>query len=91
MSLPVVYRRKVGRDLAAGFEYYEGQIEELGEKFLTAVDSTSPALRAVKQAACGASWWMRMAYNRITRSFRGQARDEELSRPSAAACLEARH
>lgn len=25
MSLPVVYRRKVGRDLAAGFGYYEDQ------------------------------------------------------------------
>ena len=44
MSLPVVYRRKVGRDLAAGFGSYEGQIEDLGEKFLTAVDSTFDAI-----------------------------------------------
>ena len=44
MSLPVVYRRKVGRDLAAGFGYYEDQIEDLGEKFLTAVDSTFDAI-----------------------------------------------
>ena len=44
MSLPVVYRRKVGRDLAAGFGYYEGQIKDLGEQFLTAVDSTFDAI-----------------------------------------------
>jgi len=44
MPLPVVYRRKVGRDLAGGFGYYEGQIEALGEKFLTAVDSTFEAI-----------------------------------------------
>ena len=44
MSLPVVYRRKVGRDLAAAFGYYEDQIEDLGEKFLTAVDSTFDAI-----------------------------------------------
>ena len=39
MSLPVVFRRKVGRDLAAGFGYYEGQTEGLGERFLAAVGS----------------------------------------------------
>ena len=44
MSLAVVFRRKVGRDLAAGFGYYEGQTENLGEKFLTAVDSTFDAM-----------------------------------------------
>ena len=44
MSLPVVYRRKVGRDLAAAFGYYEDQLEDLGEKFLTAVDSTFDAI-----------------------------------------------
>ena len=44
MSLQVVYRRKVGRDLAAGFGYYEDQTENLGEKFLTAVDPTFEAI-----------------------------------------------
>ena len=44
MSLPVVYRRKVGRDLAAGFGYYEEQAEGLGDKFLTAVDSAFDAI-----------------------------------------------
>lgn len=39
MSLPVVYRRKVGRDLAAGFGYYEEQADGLGEKFLDGVNS----------------------------------------------------
>jgi toxin ParE1/3/4 len=44
MALPVVYRRKVGRDLAAGFGYYEGQSKGLGEKFLSAVDSSFDAI-----------------------------------------------
>ena len=44
MGLPVVYRRKVGRDLAGGFRYYEGQSEGLGEMFLTAVDSAFDAI-----------------------------------------------
>ena len=44
MALPVVYRRKVGRDLAGGFGYYEGQSEGLGEKFLAAVDSAFDAI-----------------------------------------------
>ena len=44
MALPVVYRRKVGRDLAGGFGYYEGQGEHLGEKFLAAVDSVFDAI-----------------------------------------------
>lgn len=44
MSLPVVYRRKVGRDLAAAFGYYEEQTKGLGEKFLAAVDSVFEAI-----------------------------------------------
>ena len=44
MSLPVIYRRKVGRDLAAGFGYYEEQAKGLGEKFLTEVDSAFDAI-----------------------------------------------
>ena len=44
MSLPVVYHRKVGRDLAAGFGYYEGKAEGLGERFLTGVDSAFDAI-----------------------------------------------
>ena len=44
MALPVVYRRKVGRDLAGGFGYYEGQSEGLGERFLAAVDSAFDAI-----------------------------------------------
>lgn len=44
MSLPVVYRRKVGRDLAAGFGYYEDQAQGLGERFLTGVDSAFDAI-----------------------------------------------
>ena len=49
MSLPVVFRPKVGRDLAAGFWYYEGQTEGLGEKFLTAVDTTFDAIERYPQ------------------------------------------
>ena len=44
MALPVVYRRKVGRDLAAGFGYYEEQSKGLGEQFLSAVDSSFGAI-----------------------------------------------
>jgi len=44
MALPVVFRRKVGRDLAAGFGYYEEQSKGLGEKFLSAVDSSFSAI-----------------------------------------------
>lgn len=44
MALPVVYHRQVGRDLAAGFGYYEGQAEGLGERFLAAVNSVFDAI-----------------------------------------------
>jgi plasmid stabilization system protein ParE len=49
MSLPVVYRRQVGRDLAAGFGYYEGQTQGLGERFLAAVDSVFDAIERYPQ------------------------------------------
>jgi len=44
MSLPVVYRRKVGRDLAGGYAWYNGQREGLGEEFLAAVDAAFDAI-----------------------------------------------
>ncbi len=44
MALPVVYRRKVGQDLAAGFGYYEEQSKGLGDRFLDAVDSSFDAI-----------------------------------------------
>lgn len=44
MPLPVVYRSKVGRDLANAFGYYERQAEGLGEQFLGAVSSTFDAI-----------------------------------------------
>jgi plasmid stabilization system protein ParE len=37
MGLPVVYRRKVGRDLAGAYAWYNGQREGLGEEFLAAI------------------------------------------------------
>lgn len=49
MSLPVVYRRQVGRDLAAGFGYYEGQSKGLGEQFLTATGSAFDAIERYPQ------------------------------------------
>ena len=39
MGLPVVYRRKVGRDLADYFSWYNEQRDGLGEEFLAAIDS----------------------------------------------------
>jgi len=44
MPLPVVYRRKVGRDVAAGFGYCEEQSPGLGEQFLMAVASAFEAI-----------------------------------------------
>jgi plasmid stabilization system protein ParE len=44
MALPVVYRPKVGRDLAFAFGYYEGQAPGLGEQFLSAVNSAFDAI-----------------------------------------------
>jgi plasmid stabilization system protein ParE len=44
LSLAVVYRPKVGRDLAAGFEYYERQGAGLGERFLAAMESAFDAI-----------------------------------------------
>lgn len=44
MSMPVVYRPQVGRDLAAGFAYYEDQSAGLGEQFLVAVNSAFDAI-----------------------------------------------
>jgi toxin ParE1/3/4 len=49
MSLPVVYRRQVGRDLAAGLGYYEDQTRGLGERFLTAVGSALDAIERYPQ------------------------------------------
>jgi plasmid stabilization system protein ParE len=49
MSLPVVYRRQVGRDPAAGFGHYEGQVKGLGERFLTAVGSAFDAIERYPQ------------------------------------------
>src|SRR3970040_2048436 len=49
MSLPVVYCRQVGRDMAAGFGYYEGQAKGLGERFLTAVGSAFDAIERYPQ------------------------------------------
>lgn len=44
MALPVVYRRKVGRDLAAAFAHYQAQTEGVGDEFLAAVDSVFDAI-----------------------------------------------
>ena len=44
MALAVVHRRRVGQDLAAGFDYYATQGPELGEKFLRAVTSVVEAI-----------------------------------------------
>ncbi len=44
MPLPVVYRRKVGRDLARAYGWYEAQRTGLGEEFLAAVDGSFDAI-----------------------------------------------
>ncbi len=40
MTLPVVYRRRVQHDLAGAFDWHELQRTQLGEEFLSAVQST---------------------------------------------------
>jgi plasmid stabilization system protein ParE len=40
MHLPLVFRRRVGSDLAGGYGWYEEQRAGLGEEFLVAVDAT---------------------------------------------------
>jgi hypothetical protein len=47
MTLPVVYRRRVQSDLAAAFDWYEEQRSGLGEKFLSAAQSTFESPRDV--------------------------------------------
>lgn len=37
MALPLVFRRKVGRDLAGAYGWHEQQRTGLGEEFLAAV------------------------------------------------------
>ena len=49
MALPVVYRRKVGRDLAGAYGWYEEQRAGLGEEFLAAVDTTFDAIERIPE------------------------------------------
>ena len=37
---PLVFRKRVGRDLAGGYRWYEEQRTGLGEEFLAAVDAS---------------------------------------------------
>lgn len=46
MALPAVYRRKVGRDLAGAFRWYEQQHAGLGEEFLAAANASFAAIQA---------------------------------------------
>ena len=47
MALPVAYRRKVGRDLAGAYGWYEDQRAGLGEEFIAAVDATFDAIERI--------------------------------------------
>ena len=49
MALPVVYRRKVGRDLAGAYGWYDEQRTGLGEEFLAAVDATFDAIERIPE------------------------------------------
>ncbi len=50
MALPVVYRRAVGRDLAAAYGWYEQQRTGLGEEFLSEVGRTFDAIERFPEA-----------------------------------------
>lgn len=45
MPLPLVFRRRVGSDLAGGYGWYEEQRTGLGEELLVAVDATFDAIQ----------------------------------------------
>lgn len=45
MALPAVYRRKVARDLAGAYGWYEQQRAGLGEEFLAAVNTSFGAIQ----------------------------------------------
>ncbi len=47
MAAPVVYRRKIGQDLAGAYAWYEEQRRGLGEEFLVSVGA---ALDAIERA-----------------------------------------
>ena len=55
MALPLVYRRNVGRDLAGGYAWYNGQRDGLGEKFLAAVTASFDAIEGEVSALIGHS------------------------------------
>jgi plasmid stabilization system protein ParE len=46
MTLPVVYRRHFRQDLAAGYDWYEGQRLGLGEEFLSAVEAVLQSIES---------------------------------------------
>jgi len=49
VPLAIVFRRQVGRDLAAAFEYYEPQRQGLGEDFLAAARAVFEAIERYPQ------------------------------------------
>lgn len=50
MGLPAVYRRKVGKDLAGAYGWYEEQRPGLGEEFLAAVGASFDAIEQVPES-----------------------------------------
>jgi plasmid stabilization system protein ParE len=46
MTLPIVFRRGVERDLAAAFRWYEAQRAGLGEEFLAAARSSFESIQS---------------------------------------------
>ena len=44
IALPLVFRRRVGQDLAGAHGWYEEQREGLGEDFLASVDASFDAI-----------------------------------------------
>ncbi|HEV7503745.1 MAG TPA: type II toxin-antitoxin system RelE/ParE family toxin [Thermoanaerobaculia bacterium] len=46
MASPLVFRRRVGRDLAGGYGWYEEQRVGLGEEFLGAIDESFDSIEA---------------------------------------------
>jgi hypothetical protein len=74
MALPVVYRRQVGRDLAAAFAHYQAQTEGVGDEFLAAVDSVFDAIERYPEIFSAIHGEVRRAI--VSRFPYGTTRDE---------------
>ncbi len=83
MVLPVVFRRKVGRDLAGGYAWYEGQDKVLGEQFLSAVNAAFDAIGRYPECLRVSTAQCVVPSSRGSRTL-----SSSVANPSALSCLQ---